>query len=190
MNCFFSVCGVETGDWYISMGEMNKILKQGLDSGEQTVITLNQDRQRGESPSQASWGWSLGRPYWVKGIQGHQYINRCRICEHQTAKNPSPPRENGALHIFVLSYQTSFMSRKQKCPKVLGVEWGHLRLELADLWESAATCRWEGLPPDLCGIGQRCLFASDQVPQSPVLVPTWVSFLWDRKPLLAPWSGS
>ena len=59
----FSVCGVETGDWYVSMGEMNKILKQGLDSGEQTVMTLNQDRQRGESPSQANWGWSLGRPY-------------------------------------------------------------------------------------------------------------------------------
>lgn len=31
----FSVCVIETGNWYILMGEMDKILKHGPNSGEQ-----------------------------------------------------------------------------------------------------------------------------------------------------------
>lgn len=53
----FSVC-VE--NWYASKGEVNEILKQGLSSGEQTVMMGKQDCWLEEA--QPRWGCHLAAP--------------------------------------------------------------------------------------------------------------------------------
>lgn len=66
----FSVYVVKTGNWYVSMEEMNEILKQGLNYGEKMVVLLQQNCWPGGSPSQDSWGCSFSHPRWVKAISG------------------------------------------------------------------------------------------------------------------------
>lgn len=58
----FSAYVVETGNWYKSIGEMNKILKQGLNSGEQTVVLLKRDCRLGAAPARPAGGAHLAAP--------------------------------------------------------------------------------------------------------------------------------
>lgn len=128
----FSVYVVKTGNWYVSMKKTNKILKQGINSGEKMVVLLQQDCWPGGSPSQASGGCSFSHPWWVKAIWGHRYptVVIAGFMNIELQRTSCPTEK-----IFILCYQNTYMGWKY--PKVLGMKCSLSRPEHTSPWERA-----------------------------------------------------
>lgn len=116
---------------------------------------------------------------------GVQQFSKCRIYEHRTteSRTPCPTGKMWQPHIFILSYQNSFISMGQKHPKLLGVRCSHPRRNRTNHWGStpgrperagAGAAQWCGaevLHP-WAAWGSDASLQVTWVPQGPCLVPT------------------
>lgn len=136
----FSLHVVDTGNRYVSMGEMNKILKQGLKSGEQIEVVLKPDCWRKPQPSPLGvfiWPCLVSESDLEASIPNS---DECRIYKLQL---PAPQRKCSPSHFHLVWVKIHSCSWGTETSKGIGYV-----MQPSETW----LCRWLGE----CRMGPEC----------------------------------